>query len=152
MEQISIGNELKDSYKSVDKWVKSGLNWLTDINEFYSERAAIEREYSNKLKLLCTEHFKRKAKNSSVLSVGDSPTITPGSLESASLVAWNELLTQTEAIANERSTLANNLDKKIASDIIDIQRKYDGIRDKWKLLNDELTNSRDKYYEEVAKK
>ncbi|OWB56849.1 hypothetical protein B5S28_g2763 [[Candida] boidinii] len=151
MEKISIGNELKDSYKSVDKWVKSGLNWLTDINEFYSERASIEREYSNKLKLLCTEHFKRKAKNSSVLSVGDSPTITPGSLESASLVAWNELLTQTEALANERLTLANNLDKKIANDIIEIQRKYDAIRDKWKLLNDELTNSRDKYYEEVAK-
>lgn len=123
LEELSIGNELRDQYKGTAKWINNGGTWLSDIEEFYKERANIEREYSTRLLELCKKHFDRKAKNSSHLSVGDDPHITPGSLESASVVLWNEVLTQTEAIAKERDGLANEINTKICQNLNRLQTK-----------------------------
>lgn len=76
-----FGAELKDSFKPVNVWVSNGITWLDDIQQFYRDRAAIEKEYSSKLYALAKKNFEKKAKRSSGLSVGDTPTLTPGSLE-----------------------------------------------------------------------
>lgn len=76
-----FGAELKDGFKSVNVWVSNGITWLDDIQQFYRDRAAIEKEYSSKLYALAKKNFEKKAKRSSGLSVGDTPTLTPGSLE-----------------------------------------------------------------------
>lgn len=62
-------------------WVTNGIAWLDDVQQFYRERSAIEKEYSTKLSALAKKYFEKKTKKSSSLSVGDSPTATPGSLE-----------------------------------------------------------------------
>ncbi len=59
----------------------SGIAWLEDIQGFYRERAAIEKDYSAKLNALAKKYFEKKTKKSASLSVGDTPTMTPGSLE-----------------------------------------------------------------------
>jgi hypothetical protein len=41
----------------------------------------IEKEYSARLTALAKKYHEKKAKKSASLSVGDSPTMTPGSLE-----------------------------------------------------------------------
>ncbi|CDK26049.1 unnamed protein product [Kuraishia capsulata CBS 1993] len=150
-ESLSIGNELKDAYKPTDKWVKAGLTWLTDLDWFYKERAAIEREYATKLKTLSAEAFKKKAKVSTAVSVGENPVVTPGSLESASLVAWTEILGQTENIAKERDAFASSLERRVASQISEMASRYDGIRQRWKGVNEDLVKARDSYYDEVTK-
>lgn len=61
--------------------VASGVSWLDDIQQFYRERSTIEKEYSQKLYALAKKHFEKKARKSSSLSVGDTPALTPGSLE-----------------------------------------------------------------------
>ena len=61
--------------------VSNGITWLDDIQQFYRERSAIEKEYSSKLNSLAKKYFEKKAAKSSCLSVGDTPTMTPGSLE-----------------------------------------------------------------------
>lgn len=61
--------------------VMNGIAWLDDIQTFYRERAAIEKEYATKLNALAKKYFEKKAKKSSSLSVGDTPDMTPGSLE-----------------------------------------------------------------------
>jgi len=61
--------------------VSGGIAWLDDIQQFYRERSAIEKEYSAKLNALAKKYFEKKARKSSSLSVGDTPTVTPGSLE-----------------------------------------------------------------------
>lgn len=76
-----FGAELKDGFKPVNAWVSIGVTWLDDIQQFYRERAAIEKEYSTKLYSLAKKNFEKKAKRSSGLSVGDTPSLTPGSLE-----------------------------------------------------------------------
>ena len=76
-----FGAELKDGFKPVNAWVSNGLTWLDDIQQFYRERASIEKEYSSKLYGLAKKNFEKKAKRSSSLSVGDTPSLTPGSLE-----------------------------------------------------------------------
>ena len=58
-----------------------GIAWLDDIQSFYRERSAIEKEYSAKLNALAKKYFEKKTRKSASLSVGDTPTMTPGSLE-----------------------------------------------------------------------
>jgi len=61
--------------------VSGGIAWLDEIQQFYRERSAIEKEYSSKLSVLAKKYYEKKAKKSTSLSVGDTPTVTPGSLE-----------------------------------------------------------------------
>jgi hypothetical protein len=61
--------------------VSGGIAWMDDLQQFYRERSAIEKEYSAKLSALAKKYFEKKARKSSSLSVGDNPTVTPGSLE-----------------------------------------------------------------------
>jgi hypothetical protein len=61
--------------------VGNGIAWLDDIQQFYRERSAIEKEYSSKLNALAKKYYEKKTKKSSSLSVGDTPAMTPGSLE-----------------------------------------------------------------------
>ena len=76
-----FGAELKDGFKPVNAWVSNGIAWLEDQQQFYRERAAIEKEYSTKLSALAKRYYEKKAKRASGLSVGDTPSLTPGSLE-----------------------------------------------------------------------
>jgi hypothetical protein len=71
----------QDAFKSVNAWVSNGITWLDDIQAFYRERSVIEKEYSAKLTALAKKYYDKKAKKSSSLSVGDTPAMTPGSLE-----------------------------------------------------------------------
>ncbi|KAF8002445.1 hypothetical protein HF325_003410 [Metschnikowia pulcherrima] len=151
LDELSIGNELKDSYKTTEKWITNGINWLDDLEGFYRERALLEKEYSTKLQDLCKKHFEKKAKNSSGLSVGDEPQITPGSLESASVVLWNEVLAQTEAIARERDHFGTELQIKICSNFNKLQVKLNKIARHVSAINDFLTSEKSALEDEVAK-
>jgi len=71
----------QDGFKPANAWVAHGISWLDDIQQFYRERSAIEKEYSAKLSALAKKYFEKKNKRSSPLSVGDTPAMTPGSLE-----------------------------------------------------------------------
>lgn len=59
----------------------NGIAWLDDIQQFYRERSVIEKEYSAKLSALAKKYYEKKAKKSCTISVGDTPAMTPGSLE-----------------------------------------------------------------------
>jgi hypothetical protein len=61
--------------------VSGGISWLDDIQQFYRERSAIEKEYAAKLSALAKKYYEKKTSKTSSLSVGDTPTVTPGSLE-----------------------------------------------------------------------
>lgn len=151
VEELSIGNELRDSFKNTSKWVNGGINWLGTVEEFYRERATIEKEYASKLKDLCARHFQKKAKLSTSLSVGDEPKITPGSLESASLVLWNELLTQTESIADEKVRFSKELDGTISDKVVQLRSKSSKISRKLEDINTFLVNEKERTEEEVNK-
>lgn len=150
MESISIGNEIKDGFKKTDKWVKANIGFIGEMESYYRQRALIEREYAEKLQKLTTESFQKVSKLSTILSVGEEPTITPGSLECASVVAWKEVLVQTENIAKEKKSLGNNFESNVASSLNKLQNKYNTIREKWKAFDDELTTLRDKNYNEMS--
>ena len=150
MEDISIGNEIKDGFKRTDKWVKANIGFIGEMESFYKQRALIEREYAEKLQKLTTESFQKVSKLSPTLSVGEEPTITPGSLECASVVAWKEVLVQTENIAREKRDLGSSFETNVAASLNNLQSKYSAIRDRWKGFDDELTSIRDKNYNEMS--
>lgn len=148
---LSIGNELKDGFKETNAWVRNGINWVSDLEHFYRERALIELEYATKLQTLCKESFKKKLKSSASLSVGDDPVVTPGSLESASLVAWNEVLSQTESMAKIHKSLSADLTSKVGEELSKIHNKYEAIRGRYETFNTEVIRQRDAYYDEMSK-
>ncbi|KAG0671223.1 hypothetical protein C6P45_000987 [Maudiozyma exigua] len=113
--QLSIGNELKDSYKTTYGWVSANIKWLKEIEQFYIQRAKIEREYSEKLKTLTSEYLNKTSTSTVLLSVGETPSVTPGSVEIASVVTWNDILAQTESISKDHAKLSNDFEKNIAA-------------------------------------
>ena len=78
---MRLWRRLQDGFKPANAWVASGIAWLDDIQAFYRERSVIEKEYSARLNALAKKYFEKKTKKSASLSVGDTPTMTPGSLE-----------------------------------------------------------------------
>lgn len=152
MSTPSLGSALPDAFKVTHAWVDANLSFLTDIGQFYKEKAAIEREYAERLSKLASEHLSKTSKQASLLAVGPEPAITPGSLDSASVVAWKETLIQTENIAKERRSLAHRLDVNVSSSINKLHTKYTSLNDRWKAFNEELVHTRDKNYAEIQSK
>ncbi|SLM39162.1 actin polymerization protein [Lasallia pustulata] len=123
-----FGAELKDGFKPVNAWVSNGISWLDDIQQFYRERSAIEKEYSSKLNSLAKKFFEKKAAKSSSLSVGDTPSMTPGSLESASLTIWTTQLSTLESRAAEHDRFSSEILLQLAEPLKSLASRYEEIR------------------------
>ena len=140
-----FGIELKDAFKPVNAWVSNGIGWLDDIQQFYRERAAIEKEYSTKLYTLARKNFEKKAKRSSSLSVGDTPSLTPGSLErflshfsveftmslihiSASVTTWTTQLSTLESRAAEHDRYSAELILQVADPLKNVAIRCEELR------------------------
>lgn len=147
----SFGTELKDGFKPVNAWVAGGIAWLEDIQQFYRERSAIEKEYSQKLGALAKKYFERKSKKSSSLSVGDTPTVTPGSLESASMTTWTVQLTTLEGRAAEHDRFANQLVSSLAEPLKNLASKYEDLRKQHADYAAKLEKERDGSYADLKK-
>ncbi|KAM3529474.1 hypothetical protein MY4038_005395 [Beauveria bassiana] len=141
----------KDGFKGANAWVSHGIAWLEDIQQFYRERAAIEKEYSAKLAALAKKHFDKKNKKTSQLSVGDTPSLTPGSLESASVTTWATQLTTIESRAAEHDTYANNLISQVAEPLKYYGGRFEELRRRHSEYADHLTAERDASYEHLRK-
>lgn len=147
----SFGVELKDGFKPVNAWVAGGIAWLDDMQQFYRERSAIEKEYSQKLSALAKKYFERKSKKSSSISVGDTPTVTPGSLESASMTTWTVQLTTLEGRATEHDRFANQLVSSVAEPLKNLAAKYEDLRKQHAEYASKLEKERDGSYTELKK-
>ncbi|KAI9691288.1 MAG: hypothetical protein M1820_009786 [Bogoriella megaspora] len=146
-----FGAELKDGFKPVNAWVSNGIAWLDDVQQFYRERSTIEREYSQKLSGLAKKYFEKKAKRQSSLSVGDNPSVTPGSLESASMTTWATQLSTLEQTAAEHEKLANQFISSIADPIRHTQGRYEELRKLHVEYAGKLEKERDSSYSELKK-
>ncbi|KAK6074369.1 actin polymerization protein [Seiridium cupressi] len=147
----TFGAELKDGFRPASTWVANGIAWLDDIQQYYRERSAIEKEYSAKLNALAKKYFEKKNKKSSSLSVGDTPTMTPGSLESASLTTWTTQLTTLEARADEHEKYANDLLTKVADPLKFFGAKFEELRKRHVEYADKLEVERDGSYAALKK-
>jgi formin-binding protein 1 len=84
---------------------------------------------------LSKKYLEKKARKSASLSVGDTPQITPGSLESASLTTWTTILDDTENLSKERGTLADSFNAQIAEPLRGLALRYDDLRKKVYILS-----------------
>lgn len=164
-----FGEELKDGFKPVNAWVLNGVTWLDDIQQFYRERAAIEKEYSSRLYGLAKKNFEKKAKRSSNISVGDTPSLTPGSLEwlvrrrmesrldmlicwqSASLTTWTTQLSVLESRAAEHDRYSSELILQLADPLKSIAARYEELRKSHTEYAAKLERERDSSYSDLKK-
>ncbi|SMN18933.1 similar to Saccharomyces cerevisiae YHR114W BZZ1 SH3 domain protein implicated in the regulation of actin polymerization [Maudiozyma saulgeensis] len=140
--QLSIGNELKDSYKTTYGWVSANIKWLKEIEQFYLQRARIEKEYSEKLNALTSEYLNKTSSSTVLLSVGETPTVTPGSVEIASVVTWNDILAQTESISKDHAKLSNDFEKTVAAQANGLNVKLDFTLTKINGFNNDLEDKK----------
>ncbi|KAI0202076.1 hypothetical protein F4808DRAFT_423453 [Astrocystis sublimbata] len=147
----TFGAELKDGLKPANVWVANGIAWLDDIQNFYRERSVLEKEHSARLNALAKKYFEKKTKKSTSLSVGDTPTMTPGSLESASLTIWNTHLTTLEARADEHERYGNDLIHKVADPIKYYATKFEDLRKRHAEYAAKLEAERDSSYNDLRK-
>ena len=127
------------------------MAWLEDIQQFYRERSAIEKEYSAKLAALAKKNYDKKAKKSSTLSVGDTPTMTPGSLEAASVTTWTTQLSTLEARAAEHDRFSGELIYNVAEPLKQIATKYEELRKSHAEYAAKLEKERDSSYADLRK-
>ncbi|KAL4920661.1 hypothetical protein BDW62DRAFT_176009 [Aspergillus aurantiobrunneus] len=146
-----FGVEMKDAFKPVNNWVSNGINWMEEIQQFYRERSVIEKEYAAKLTALCKKYYDRKAKKISPLSVGDNPTMTPGSLESASLTTWTTQLSAVESHAAERDKFATDLLVQVAEPMKQSASQYEELRKCHVDFHGKLEKEREASYSELKK-
>ncbi|KAI1085058.1 FCH-domain-containing protein [Whalleya microplaca] len=147
----TFGTELKDGFKPANAWVANGIAWLDDIQAFYRERSAIEKEHSAKLNALAKKYFEKKNKKSTNLSVGDTPAMTPGSLENASLTIWTTHLTTLESLAAEHETYANELIVKVAEPLKFYAGKFEELRKRHVEYAIKLEAERESSYADLRK-
>ncbi|KAH8671328.1 BZZ1 protein [Xylariales sp. PMI_506] len=147
----TFGAELKDGFKPASAWVAQGIAWLDEIQQYYRERSAIEKEYSAKLNALAKKYFEKKNKRASILSVGETPSMTPGSLESASLTTWTTQLTTLESRADEHEKYANDLINKVAEPLRMYGTKFEELRKRHVDFADKLETERDSSYAALKK-
>ncbi|RPA85601.1 actin polymerization protein Bzz1 [Ascobolus immersus RN42] len=150
-EYISFGQELKDAFKPVNSWVQHGIAWLDDIQGFYRERAAIEKDYAARMGQLTKKYFEKRSTKTVALSVGDSPQMTPGSLESASMTTWSRILTATESLGKEHETLATQYSTDIADTLKALADRYEDFRKRHEKLSTKMLEERDKVYSDLKK-
>ncbi|CAD6500974.1 BgTH12-06675 [Blumeria graminis f. sp. triticale] len=127
----NFGTELRDAFKSVNSWAAHGISWLDDIQQFYRERSAIEKEYGARLNTLARKYHEKKAKKSSSLSVGDTPALTPGSLESKSLITWATQLNTVESRAAEHDRFSTELITRLADPLKILGVRFEDMRKRY---------------------
>ena len=111
----------------------------------------IEKEYSQKLAALAKKYYEKKAKKTGTLSVGDTPVMTPGSLESASLTTWTTQLTTLESHAAEHDQFGNHLVSQVAEPVRTLALRYEDIRKRQEAYAEKLEKERDKTYSDLKK-
>ena len=121
------------------------------MQQFYRERSAIEKEYSSKLTALARKYFERKNRKQSSISVGDTPTVTPGSLESASMTTWGVQLTTLESRAGEHDRFANELLSQLAEPLKALSARCEDLRRQHAEFAAKLEKERDTTYGELRK-
>lgn len=83
--------------------------------------------------------------------MGDTPTMTPGSLESASLTTWTTQLTTLESRANEHEKYGNELITKVADPLRFVGTKFEDLRKRHVEYADKLEAERESSYASLRK-
>ncbi|KAF9882003.1 hypothetical protein CkaCkLH20_00039 [Colletotrichum karsti] len=151
MAEVDVAPTFGAELKATNVWVAHGIAWLDEIQQFYRERSAIEKEYAAKLNGLAKKYFEKKNKKSASLSVGDTPAMTPGSLEAASLTTWSTQLTTLEHRAEEHDRYANNLLSQVAEPLKFLGTRFEELRKRHAEYASKLEHERDAQYADLRK-
>ena len=147
----SISPRRQDGFKPANAWVANGIAWLDDIQQFYRERSVIEKEYSGRLNALAKKYFEKKLKKTSVLSVGETPTTTPGSLESASLTTWTTQLTTLERRAEMHDKYGSDLVNQVSEPLKVLASHFEELRKRHSSYAEHLEKEREASYSDLRK-
>ncbi len=100
---------------------------------------------------MAKKYFEKKNKKTASLSVGDTPAMTPGSLENASLTIWTTHLTTLESRASEHEKYANELISKVADPLKYYATKFEELRKRHADCAVKLEAERDSSYADLRK-
>lgn len=132
-------------------WVSHGISWLDELQQFYRDRVALEKEHAARTTALANKAAERKARLIARLSVGDSPTLTPGSLEAASLTTWSVQLGALESAAAAHERFAADLVSRVAEPLKVARDRFEEARRRQGEVAGKYERERDTSYAELRK-
>lgn len=100
---------------------------------------------------LVKKYIDKKGQKSSSLSVGDTPLMTPGSLENASLTTWTTQLTTLESVAAEHERFSKDIVNHVAEPLKVLGVKYEELRKRHAEYASKLEKERDTTYGDLQK-
>lgn len=101
--------------------------------------------------MLVKKYMDKKGQKSSSLSVGDTPLMTPGSLENASLTTWNTQLTTVELVAAEHERFSKDIINNVAEPLKVLGTRYEELRKRHAEYASKLEKERDSTYGDLQK-
>ncbi|CED83894.1 Cdc42-interacting protein CIP4 [Phaffia rhodozyma] len=151
-ETLSYGAQLPDQAQPLLNHIQSVLSFYADVEKFTLERAALEREFGQKLQALTKRMMEKKAKRGDSLWTGELAGHGSGLGDKCTLsTALDSVLNFTEEASNAHVTLADQLTKQVADVLREKEKRKEVIRTRYGTYYQELLDQRDKYYQDRLK-
>ncbi|OCH90899.1 hypothetical protein OBBRIDRAFT_792810 [Obba rivulosa] len=150
----TYGQDLPDQVDRIAELSDAQLELLADVRDLYRERAAIEREYANKLQLLGKKVVEKKSKKIGSLIVGNEPTKPWGDdvlRQSTVDHAYSQLLS---ALLNEAQAHVNLSDAfmtQVVEALKATERRHEDAKKKQIQYFQKLLSERERVYSERLK-
>ncbi|KAF9561091.1 hypothetical protein CPC08DRAFT_750151 [Agrocybe pediades] len=150
----SYGQALPDQVERISQLFDAQLEVIGDIQELYSVRVALEREYATKLQTLTRKAAEKKAKSGESYIVGNEPTkITdPTVLRQHTLdVAYNAIISSMTDTAQDHMNFADALTVQGLDVLRTVARRSEETKKKEMTFFQKLLSDRDRIYADRLK-
>ncbi|KAG9021285.1 hypothetical protein FS837_007382, partial [Tulasnella sp. UAMH 9824] len=133
MATVQYGTELPDQVEVLNKVLENQLSLISDVRDLIRERAALEKEYAQKLQVIARKAAEKRSRTAAARIVGEDPAkafgddaIRRNTLESA----FAMLIEAYDTSAQDHASFGEALSTQVSQDLKSLELKKDGTRKK----------------------
>ncbi|KIO29728.1 hypothetical protein M407DRAFT_21153 [Tulasnella calospora MUT 4182] len=134
MATVQYGTELPDQVEVLNKVLENQLSLISDVRDLIRERAALEKEYAQKLQAIARKASEKRSRTAAARIVGEDPAkafgddaIRRNTLESA----FAMLIEAYDTSAQDHASFGEALSAQVSQDLKNLEQKKDGTRKKY---------------------
>ncbi|KAG8891241.1 hypothetical protein FRB99_003754, partial [Tulasnella sp. 403] len=148
---LLYGTELPDQIDPLNSVLEKQLSLLGDIRDLVRERAALEKEYSQKLQAIARRAAEKRAKSAIPRIVGEDPSKAYGDdiqKRNTLEAAYAMLIEAYDTSAQDHASFSDALTNRMVQDLKILEQKKDATRRKQLAAFHKTLQDRDKTYGE----
>ncbi|KAG8973408.1 hypothetical protein FRC05_008799 [Tulasnella sp. 425] len=172
MATVQYGTELPDQVEALNKVLENQLSLVSDVRELIRERAALEKEYAQKLQVIARKAAEKRSRMAAARIVGEDPAKAFGddairrksAQDSMSFISPPKTGADVNPIlhvaasatahltydtsAQDHASFGEALSAQVSQDLKNLEQKKDGTRKKQLAAFNKTLAERDKIYNE----